>query len=135
MNSMIKKIIKKLDEYGTDFTYQGDPAKAGIHTFVCDYFILVYKENEERLYISFNAATAPTRAAADILIFKQIKKLNIEIAEPYFHKLGEDGNVKLVTGGRALDAFIEAIGEEAIGKFIETQKQLQLLHAVEGYHC
>lgn len=135
MKSMLKKIVNKLEEFGTSFKYQGDSAKIGVHTFICDYFILVYRENEERLYISFNASTIPTRAAADILIFKQIRKLDIEIAEPYFHKLSEDGRVEFITGGKALDAFIESIGEEAVGRFIEEQKQLQLLYAVEGYPC
>ena len=59
----------------------------------------------------------------------------MEIADPFFHKLKEDGTVKLVTGDKASDAFIEAVGGEAIGKFIEEQKQLQLLATVEGYHC
>jgi hypothetical protein len=61
--------------------------------------------------------------------------LVVDIADPYFHKLEEDGNVKMVTGDRASDAFIEAVGDEAVTKFMEVQKQLQLLHVVEGYHC
>jgi len=135
MSRMVKKIISKLEEYGSEFRYQGDPGDVGIHTFVCDYFILVYKVNEKRLYVSFNAATVPTRAAADMLIFRQIKGLSVDIGDPFFHKLNEDGTVKLVTGERASEAFIEAIGDEAIHKFVEEQKQLQLLHAVEGFHC
>jgi len=135
MNRITKKIIDKLEEYAEEYKYQGDPAGVGIHTFVCDYSILVYKEKEKKLYISFNAATTPTRAAADIIIFRQIRGLVVDISDPYFHKLKEDGTVKLVTGDKASDAFIEAVGGEAIGKFIEEQRQLQLLHAVEGYHC
>jgi hypothetical protein len=135
MRRMIKRIISKLEEYGSEFQYQGDPADVGIHIFVCDYFILVYKVNEKRLYISFNAATIPTRAAADVLIFRQIKGLSVDIGEPFFHKLKDDGTAKLVTGERATEAFIEAVGEEAVGRFIEEQKQIQLLYAVEGYHC
>jgi hypothetical protein len=135
MNRMTKKIIDKLEEYAEEYKYQGDPAGVGIHTFVCDYSILVYKEREKKLYVSFNAATTPTRAAADIIIFRQIRGLSVDIADPFFHKLKEDGTVKMVTGDKASDAFIEAVGGEAIGKFIEEQKQLQLLHAVEGYHC
>jgi len=135
MNRMIKKIIDKLEEFAEEYKYQGDPSGVGIHTFVCDYSILVYKEKEKKLYISFNAATTPTRAAADIIIFRQIRGLVVDISDPFFHKLKEDGTVKLVTGDKASDAFIEAVGGEAIGKFIEEQKQLQLLAAVEGYHC
>jgi hypothetical protein len=135
MSRMIRKIIDKVEEYGEESKYQGDPGGIGIHTFVCDYSILVYKEKEKKLYISFNAATTPTRAAADILIFKQIRGLVVDIADPYFHKLKEDGTVEMVTGDRASDAFIEAVGDEAVTKFMEVQKQLQLLHVVEGYHC
>jgi hypothetical protein len=135
MNSMVKKIINKLEEYGEKFKYQGDPDDLGIHTIVCDYSILVYREHEKKLYIAFNAATTPTRAAADILIFKQIRGLVLCISDPYFHKFREDGELKMLTGGKATEASIEAVGEEAVYKFIEEQKQLQLLHTVEGFHC
>ena len=132
---MVEKIMDKLEEFGVVVRTQGDPAKIGVHTLICDYSILVYKERERKLYISFNSATTPTRAAEDIIILRQIENLVIEIADPYFHKLKEDGTVKMVTGDRASEAFIEAVGDEAVGKFVEEQKQLQLLHAVEGFHC
>ncbi len=48
MSRMIKKIIDKIEEYGEESKYQGDPGGIGIHTFVCDYSILVYKEKEKK---------------------------------------------------------------------------------------
>jgi len=135
MVKMVQKIIEKLEEYDGDVKIKDNPNNKDAYSFMSDYSILVYKVSEKKLYVSFNAATDPTSAAFQILVLRQIRGLDIEISEPFFHEPSEDGSTNLVTGHTAVRAFERELTNDIIKDFIEKQKQLHLLHSVEGYHC
>ena len=116
-------IKKKLDEYGIEIfnQYEHD----GEHYFVTTDMIICYRENFEKLSISFDASLIPERVANSILILQEIENLNhdFEIMDSFTY--GKEQ--KFVTGKKAHQAVEQSIGNKYLSDYQRKEAMFQQL--------
>ena len=122
MNRGVKKILKKLDEYGFEL-YNQYSDENNNHYFMIDDMVLCYDDNDGILSIAFKASIKPEQAANNTLILKEIDGIkDFEIMESFIYKGKE------ILSGDDAHKYVEKVhGNKEIGKYISKQNQIQML--------
>lgn len=121
MNRGVKKILKKLDEYG--FELYNQYSDDNNYYFIIDDMVLCYDDNDEILSVAFKASTKPEKVANNTLILKEIEGIkDLEIMESFIYKGKE------ILSGKDAHKYIEKVhGKKEIGKYLQKQNQIQML--------
>lgn len=131
MNQGVKKILKKLEEYGFEL-YNQYTDKNDIQFFLIDDMVLCYDNNDGTLSVAFKASLKPENVANNILILKEIDEIkDFHIMESFIHKGKE-----ILSGDEAHKYVEKVYGNKEIGKYITKQNEIQmLLHSKMYGNC
>lgn len=122
MTQGVKKILKKLEEYGFELYNQYTDENDNQY-FIIDDMVLCYDDNNGILSVAFKASLRPENVANSILILKEIDEIkDFHIMESFIYK-GKD----ILSGDEAHEYVEKVHGNKEIGKYISKQNEIQIL--------
>lgn len=130
MSKIIKRVNKKLNEYGIQVYNSYKLANENEYVFYIEDAILFVNIDENSIGISLQATTKPDRAASLALMINEIG-YTIYIMEPFIF----DEKKEFVSGKKAFELITQTQRDQIIEEIAKHQYYIRMLETHQCYEC
>lgn len=131
MSNLIDKVKDKLEEYDIPI-YEHYPIDDDENVLFVEDMMLVVKEKDSELGVSFQVTSKPELVANNILILKEIPDIkDVNIMESFVFT----NDRKIICGEEAFNLVHDAIEQDIIQDVEQKNYYKMLLMGAEGYKC